>query len=79
MLKISIYIYWHKCSRFVLPTDERTKVFQEVLADLKSGLGKHPSPRIQLSIRPFVPILHASYIVIMMARVTWPQRPKDEV
>ena len=37
MLKISIYIYWHKCSRFVLPTDERTKVFQEVLADLKVG------------------------------------------
>ena len=38
-------------------------------------------PRIQLSVRPFAcpHFLHASYIVKMIAWVTRPERPKDEV
>ena len=39
----------------------------------------YPTPRIQLSVRSFVcpHFLHASYIVVMMAWVTRPERPKD--
>ena len=40
---LKIYVYWHKCSRFVMRACMRTKVFQEVLADLKTGLFGGPT------------------------------------